>query len=182
MNDKGKSRKCPHCIDYFPPDNYNAHKQEFCCLTDECRKAASRASSRKNREKKRNDLLWKKKESGRVKEWQKKHPDYWKSEKKSKIIFDDTLLRDFAQAQKIDSLPLLRDFVLYYSACLTGFIAHTTEFNRDLLLRDNAFSYLNRFYDKGIALSSGRNNNSLKEEDYHDPERNRKPGTHETYA
>ena len=182
MNNKGKDRKCLYCKDFFSPSNYNAHVQQFCCLTYECQKAASRASSRKNREKKRNDLSWKKSECERVKGWQKKHPDYWKREKKSKIIFSNTLLRDFAQAQKIDSLPLLRDFVLYYSACLTGFIAHTTDLSDDLLLRDFAFSYLNRFYDKGIALSSGRNINSFKEEDYHDPERNHQSRTPEAHG
>ena len=160
MNNKGKDRKCPYCWDFFPPDNYNAHKQQFCRRTDECRKAASRASSRKYREKKRNDLLWKKSECERVKKHHRKHPDYWRIGKNAKIISSDSLLRDFAQAQKIDSLPVLRDFVLYYSACLTGFIAHTTDHGDNLLLRDNALSYLNRFYDKGIALSTERNINS----------------------
>ena len=160
MNDKGKSRKCPHCKDFFQPDPYNAHVQQFCCRTDECRKAASRASSRRCRENKRNKLSWKKGECKRVKEWQKKHPDYLKREKNPKQVPSDLLLRDFAQAQKIDSLPLLRDFVLYYSACLTGFIAHTTDSRGDLLLRDTALSCLNRFYDKGIALSAERNINS----------------------
>ncbi len=182
MKNKGKDRKCPHCRNYFPPNNYNAHKQEFCCRTDECKKAASCASSRNHREKKRNDLSWKKSECKRVKKWQKKHPDYWQREKSSKKVFGDLLLRDFAQAQKIDSLPLLRDFVLYYSACLTGFIAHTTDLESDLLLRDNALSYLNRFYDKGIALSTERNINSCKEEDYHNPKRNRKSRMSETHA
>ncbi len=182
MKNIGKDRKCLHCAAFFTPSNYNAHVQEYCRLNYECKKAASRASSKKCRERKRNNILWKKSECERVKGWQKKHPDYWKSEKKSKIIFRDTLLRDFAQAQKIDSLPLLRDFVLYYSACLTGFIAHTTDLGSDLLLRDNAFSYLNRFYDKGIALSSERNNNSFKEENYHDSKGNRKSRPVEAHA
>lgn len=182
MNNKGKDRKCLHCKDFFPPGNYNAHAQEFCRLNDECCKAASCASSKKYREKKRNDLSWKKSECEYVKEWQRKHPDYWKRGKKTEKSFSNLLLGDFAQAQKIDSLPLLRDFVLYYSACLAGFIAHTTDQGGDLLLSDNAFSYLNRFYDKGIALSTERNINSFKEEDYHDPERNRKSRTPEAHA
>jgi len=182
MKNTGKDRKCLHCKDFFPPDPYNAHVQEFCRRNNACCKAASRASSKKNRAKKNDSLSWKQSECERVKKWQKKHPDYWKREKKPKIFSSDSLLRDFAQAQKIDSLPLLRDFVLYYSACLTGFIAHTTDLSDDLLLRDFAFSYLNRFYDKGIALSSGRNINSFKEEDYHDPEGNRKSRACETHA
>ena len=182
MKNKGTSRQCLHCKDFFSPSNYNAHVQQFCRLNDECRKAASRASSKKCREKKRNDLSWKKSECERIKSWQQKHPDYWKKEKKSKIMFSDTLLRDFAQAQKIDSLPLLRDFVLYYSACLTGFIAHTTDQSGNSLLRDNAFSYLNKFYDKGIALSTERTNHSFKEEDYHDSKGNRKAGVREAHA
>lgn len=182
MNNKGKNRKCLHCEVFFSPSNYNMHVQEFCRLNDECCKAASCASSQKYREKKRNELSWKKSECERVKGWQKKHPDYWKREKKAKIILSDTLLRDFAQAEKIDSLPLLRDFVLYYSACLTGFIAHTADLGNDLLLRDNAFSYLNRLYDKGIAISTEMKNHSFKEEDYHDPERNRKARVRETHA
>jgi len=174
MNKKGKDRKCLHCQDFFPPNNYNAHVQEFCCRTDKCKKASSCASSRKYRKKKQDDRLWKKIECDRVKRYQNKHPDYWKSEKKVKIFSSNLLLRDFAQAQKIDSLPLLRDFVLYYSACLTGFIAHTTDLSDDSLLRDFAFSSLNKFYDKGIALSGERKSQSFKEENYHDSERNRK--------
>jgi len=76
MNNKGKDRKCPYCQDFFSPGNYNAHVQEFCRLNSECKKAASRASSKKCREKKRNDLSWKKSECERVKGWQKKSQSF----------------------------------------------------------------------------------------------------------
>lgn len=181
MKNRGQSRKCQHCKNFFLASNYNAHKQEFCCR-NECRKASSRASSRKHRKKNQDDLSWKKTECERVKQYQSKHPDYWKSEKKAKIFSSDLLLRDFAQAQNIDSFSLLRDFVLYNSACLTGFIAHTTDLSDDLLLRDFAFTSLNRFYDIGIALYEKRKSNSFKEENYHDSKGNRKTRVREAHA
>lgn len=181
MKKRGKKRKCLYCQILFTPDRYNDHHQQFCNGNDECKKASHRAASQKNRDKHRNDISWKEKENERVKKWQKEHPDYWKRKKNAKIISSDLVLRDFAQAQKVTSFPVLRDIVLYYSACLSGFIAHTGDWDEKLLLRDFIATRMNRFYDKGIALSAERNINS-KEEDYHDPERNRKSGACETHA
>ena len=72
-----------------------------------------------------------------------------KAEKKSSDLF----LRDFAQAPEKTNFPVLRDFVFYISSCLVGFIAHTHDWDNDLLLRDSFGTLLNRFYDRGIALS-----------------------------
>ena len=75
-------------------------------------------------------------------------------------MFPDSLLRDMTQAQKVTSFPVLRDIVVYLHACLTGYIAHTTDWNEDLLLRDFIATLMNKFYDKGIDLSTERNINS----------------------
>lgn len=182
MKNTGKSRKCSFCHTIFNPDRYNIHVQEFCCHSRECRKASSRASSKKYREKKRGDLEWKKNECERVKRYQREHPGYWKKQKKPGKNFPDLFLRDFAQAQKTADFPLLRDFVFYFGTCLTGFIAHTSDWGDDLLLRDFIGSLLNRFYDKGIALSSEGNINLSKEDFNHDPKRSRKPGAPEAHA
>ena len=174
MKKKGKQRKCPFCQILFIPDPRNQHDQQYCCDTDECQRESHRAASARYRQKRRDDKTHKRKECERVKKWQREHPDYWKTKKNAKIISPDVLLRDMTQARKVTSFPLLRDMTIYLWACFSGYVAHATDWNEDLLLRDFIATRLNRFYDKGVALSSGRNFNSLKEEDYHDSEGNRK--------
>ena len=182
MKNRGRKRKCPYCKNSFIPDPRNKHDQQYCCKTDECKRESHRAASARYRQKHRNDQKKKAKECERVKAWQREHPDYWKAKKKAKIISAEVLLRDMTQVQKVTSFPLLRDMTFYLYACFSGYVAHTTDWNGDLLLRDFIATRMNRFYDKGIALSSGRNGNLLKKEDYHDPKRNRKTGTSEASA
>lgn len=182
MKNQGKQRKCPFCQNSFTPDARNKHYQQYCSSSDECKKESNRASSRRYRQKNRNDKKKNANESERVKKWQRKHPDYWKPKKNAKIIPPDLLLRDICQVQKVTSFPLLRDIVVYLHASLCGYIAHTTDWNENLLLRDFIVTRMNLFYDKGIALSSERNNNLLKEENYHDSKGNRKSRTVETHA
>jgi hypothetical protein len=167
MKDTGKSRKCPFCHVPFTPCKHNTHSQIFCCRSTECKQASSRAASKKYRENKRSDVAWKKKECERVKQYQQEHPDYWKREKNGKKDFTDLVLRDFVQARNTADFPVLRDFVLYFGNCLIGFIGHTSDWDNDLLLRDSIGSLLNGFYDKGIALSSERNINPQKKENYY---------------
>ncbi len=182
MKNIGEKRKCPYCKKLFNPDPRNKHDQQYCCETDECKRESHRAASARYRQKHRNDKKKKGKECERVKKWQHEHPDYWKTKKNTKIFSTDALLRDMTQAQKVTSFPLLRDMTFYLYACFSGYVAHTTDWNEDLLLRDFIATRMNRFYDKGIALSSERKSNLLKEEDYHDPERNRKSRTIEAHA
>ncbi len=182
MKKRGKKRKCPYCKNPFDPDVRNQHYQQYCCETNECKRESRRVASARYRQKHRNDKKKKEKECKRVKKWQREHPDYWKTKKKAKIISNDLLLRDIIQAQKVTSFPLLRDMTFYLYTCFSGYIAHTTDWNENLLLRDFIATRMNRFYDKGIALSTERNINSCKEEDYHDPERNRKSRTPEAHA
>jgi hypothetical protein len=167
MKDTGKNRNCPFCHISFTPEKHNTHSQVFCCRNSECKQASSRAASKKYREKKRSDMNWKRDESERVKNYQREHPNYWKREKKDKNFSPDLLLRDFVQARKTADFPVLRDFVLYIGNCLIGFIGHTSDWDNDLLLRDSIGSLLNGFYDKGIALSSKRNINPQKKENYY---------------
>jgi len=182
MKNRGKKRKCPYCKTPFDPDARNKHYQQYCCETNECKRESHRVASARYRQKHRNDKKKKEAECERIKKWQREHPGYWKTKNNAKIISPDLLLRDIMQAQKVTSFPVLRDIVIYLHACLSGYIAHTTDWNENLLLRDFIASRMNRFYDKGIALSSESNINLLKEENYHDPEGNRKPRACETHA
>ena len=182
MKNRGKKRKCPFCQILFDSDPRNKHDQQYCGGTNECKRESHRAASARYRQKHRNDKRWKDQECERVRNWQKEHPDYWKTKNKAKIIFTDSLLRDMTQIQKVSSFAVLRDMIMYLHACLSGYIAHTTDWNENLLLRDFIATRMNRFYDKGIALSSERNINSFKKEDHHDPEGNRKSRTPEAHA
>jgi hypothetical protein len=155
MKRTGNHRRCPHCGIWFMPDPYNSHSQEYCCRNTGCRKASHCASQRRHREKRRDDAEWKKSESERVKRYQGKHPGYWRREKSSKKVSSASLLRDFAQPQKVTDFVVLRDFVFYLSGCLSGFIGHSTGIGGSGVLRDDICSVMNTFYDKGIALSKG---------------------------
>ena len=152
MKNQGKSRKCLFCQTSFIPDPRNKHDQQYCSKTNECKRESNRAASGRYRQKHRDDKDKKEKECERVKKWQREHPDYWKTKKKAKIISPEALLRDMTQAQKVTSFPLLRDMTLYLYACFSGYVAHATDWNENLLLRDFIATRMNRFYDKGNAL------------------------------
>ena len=174
MKNRGKSRKCIFCQTSFIPDPRNKHDQQYCSEINDCKRESHRAASARYRQKHRNDKNKKEKDCERVKKWQRKHPDYWKTKKSAKIISMDLLLRDMTQAQKVTSFPLLRDMTFYLYACFSGYVAYTTDWSEDLLLRDFIANRMNQFYDKGIALSGEREIQSFKEENYHDSEGNRK--------
>lgn len=153
MKRTGNHRRCPNCRIWFMPEPYNGHKQKYCCSNTDCKRASHSASQRIQREKKRDDREYKRMNSERVKRYQKKHPGYWRRKKSSKKVFPASLLRDFAQAQKVTDFAVLRDFVFYLSGCLTGFIGHSTGLGASGVLRDNICTMMNRYYDNGIALS-----------------------------
>jgi hypothetical protein len=103
-----KKKKCNHCNRYFIPDKYN-HLTQTYCSRRECRHSSKIASRRKYRRKDKNRTPEKRqKKSDRVKRWQKKHPDYKKSQKKTKINSSEPVLRDIAPAQN----SILRDIDL----------------------------------------------------------------------
>lgn len=162
MKNIGKKRKCPYCKKLFNPDPRNKHDQQYCCDTDECKRESHVAASARYRQKHRCDKKKKKKECERVKQWQYEHPDYWKTKKKSKIFSTDLLLRDMTQAQKVTSFPLLRDMTFYLYACFTGYVAHTTDWDDNLLLRDFIATRMNRFYDIGNNLYGKEEKQFLK--------------------
>jgi len=182
MNKQGKKRKCPYCKKMFIPDARNQHYQQYCCETDECKKESHRVASARYRQKHRNDEKHKAQECERVKKWQKEHPSYWKKEKKTKNISDKSLLRDILQVEKVTSFPVLRNIVVYLYRTFSGYIAYSTDWDEEDLLRDFIGTRMNLFYDKGIALSSGRKSKLLKEENYHDSKGDRKPWSYAPHA
>lgn len=157
---KIKKKKCAHCNTYFLPDKYNFHVQNY-CSNSACRHASRIASRRKYRMKDENRTTAKrKKESNRVKEWQKNHPGYKNRQKKVKINSENpvlrdiapaqnTILRDIAQLQKAVSLiPVLQDKVIYYQSVTVGLASVLS----GEVLRDIIGGQLDRYYDIGNRL------------------------------
>ena len=138
-------------MDYFYPDNYNRHHQRYCCKDNKCRKASSAASSKAYRKKKSEYTQFRQKESERVKRWQSKNPDYWKdSQKKSKKVQKVGVLRDFAQAEKLDrEITVLRDFANLQYAVMEGLIITLT----GDVLRDDIDGFIRQMYDKSQEVS-----------------------------
>lgn len=163
---KVKKKKCNHCNSYFIPDKYNHHRQTYCFNT-ECRHASKIASRRKYRRADKNRTPKEcKKESERVKRWQKEHPDYKKAQKKAKIKSEESILRDIAPAQNLilrdiaqlkKEVSLISDLhttVVYYK-CVTAGLASVLSGD---VLREIIGGQLDRYYDIGnrLLLSKGK--------------------------
>ena len=147
---KNKKIRCKNCGNYFYPDNFNRHHQHY-CSRGECRKASNAASSRTYRKKQSQDSEFCRRESERVKKWQRKNPNYWKNrQKSSKKVEKNKVLRDFAQVEKLHSeMTILRDFAKLQHVVLTGVIVTLT----GDVLRDDINSFIRQMYDKGNAVS-----------------------------
>ena len=147
---KNRKIRCRNCGNYFYPNNYNRHHQVY-CSSDACQKASHRASSRKYRKKKSTNTAFRNKESARIKQWQSENPDYWKNRKKSsKNNYNKELLRDFAQAEKLQSdITLLRDFTNLQYSVIKGLIITLT----GDVLRDNIDDFIRKMYDKSLEVS-----------------------------
>lgn len=157
---KIKKKKCDHCNNFFVPDKYNYHVQSYCSKS-ECRHASRIASRRNYRRKDTNRTPEKrKKESKRIKKWQKTHPDYKNRQKNAKkkseepVLRDiapteNLILRDIAQLQKAVSLiPILQNKITYYQ-CVTAGLASSLSGE---CLRDIIGGQLDRYYDIGNRL------------------------------
>ena len=79
MNAQTRRCKCLHCKKLFIPDYRNRTRQKF-CKQPECQHASRRQSQRAWLEKPGNhDYFREPDQAARVRQWQKEHPDYWKS-------------------------------------------------------------------------------------------------------
>ena len=146
MKKRSRLRKCLYCGDKFTPDPYNKHHQKY-CGKKECQQASHRASSKRYRQKKRDDPEYRKKEILRVKLWRLRHPGFWKRKKIKKNPEKDLLLRDFARGEKASEDEVIRDFLLFQVHCFQGFVSQLTG-----VVRDDIGSLINSYYDKGKTL------------------------------
>lgn len=147
---KNKKIRCKNCGNYFYPDNFNRHHQRYCSRL-ECRKTSNAASSKAYRKKQSQTAEYRRKESERVKRWQRKNPNYWKNrQKSSKKIEKNKVLRDFAQVEKLHSdVGVLRDIAKLQDAVLKGVIVTLT----GDVLRDDINTFIRQMYDKGNEVS-----------------------------
>lgn len=170
---KRKKRKCNNCHEYFIPDKYNYHSQEYCTKA-ECRRVSKINSRRKYRLKDENRTPKKlREESERVKKYQKKHPDYKKSKKSSKKNSETEVLRDIAPAEtevlrdiaqlknEVLRIEQLEQTITYYKHVTAGLTSVLTGDG----LRDIISNHLDRYYDIGTHLpesSSGSIRTNIK--------------------
>jgi hypothetical protein len=146
MEKRSRVRVCHCCGEKFTPGPHNRHHQRY-CGKEECRKASHRASSKRWRQSKRNDLKHKKNEVERVRAWRKNHPGHRKAKKSRKKPDADPGLRDLAQPEKRGEVDGIRDSLLYQTHCLQGFVSFVTGG-----LRDDIGGLLNGYYDRGKEL------------------------------
>lgn len=144
-----KKRKCQNCGRDFLPNKFNHHHQVY-CSDPECRSISRKRAQAKYRKKQSKSLAFRRKESERVKEWQRKHPGYWKDrKKKSKKDFTKKVLQDFASVEKLkNEVSVLRDMAFSQHLVMNGVISYMA----GDVLRDNIGELRNRFYDRGKAV------------------------------
>jgi hypothetical protein len=179
MKRQMRKRKCRNCGEWFLPGPYNAHHQQY-CGKDECCKVSKRASSRRYREKKKNDPEFKEKEKKRVLAWRERNPGYWKKgrrKKAGKKLVNDPALRDFAPAKYRDEMNALRDRICRQETCFKGFMAFVNG-----TLRDDIGSQMNHYYDIGKHFSDDAEKSWQQGDFAHVTERNHLSGAAETSA
>jgi len=82
MSRSAKRRKCPCCKQLFLPDPRTQGRQRF-CSREACQRASKAASQRRWFSKEGNgDYFRGPREVERVRKWRRKHPGYWRREKR----------------------------------------------------------------------------------------------------
>jgi hypothetical protein len=127
MAQRIRKHKCFNCHIFFTPDYRNVKRQKY-CSKPECLKAAKAASQRKWLQKKENHNYFSGSNNvGRVQEWRKKHPGYWRR----KSPEDNNALQDSLSEKEVNKQPVkeqlttsaLQDILIGQQAVLIGLIA-----------------------------------------------------------
>lgn len=80
MSSRVSRRKCRCCNEFFRPDYRNGYHQEY-CPAEACRRASKTASQRRwLRQPGNRDYFRGAENTGRVQEWRKRHPGYWRKQ------------------------------------------------------------------------------------------------------
>jgi len=125
-----KKKKCRNCNCLFVPERRNRNRQNY-CGKPECRKASKKASQETWLQKPDNKDYFKGPANvQRVQEWRKRHPGYWKRNRKKETIalqdslngqltdnnrdndhFTDVGLQDLLNAQPAVIIGLISNFI-----------------------------------------------------------------------
>ena len=161
---KRRKRKCRHCRGWFIPDCRNHHHQHF-CSNETCRKASKKRSQRKWLKKPENSDYFKNSDNiNRVKQWRKKHPQYWErpqfSSESPRKLPDETFiaLQDVCIPQPLEvgritehkELIVLQDVLESQRFIIQGLAAHLV----GQPLQEVIDPFLKRCYDRGKAIFS----------------------------
>lgn len=120
---KLKKKKCRHCRCLFVPDPRNINKQIY-CRKEPCRKASKSASQKKWLSKPDNKDYFKGPDHvERVREWRKKHPDYWK---RSIALQDHLNVQPFEKIDNNDrfNANAIQDLLLEQPPVIIGLISN----------------------------------------------------------
>jgi len=144
--------KCVHCNELFLPDYRNGGRQRFCSRVD-CRKAQKRQSQQAWLAKPGNqDYFRDGKNAERVRDWQKRHPSYWKNTAR----YRQRTLQDGCPAQVPVAQPIspnspsrtLQDLCSMQTPLLLGLISMLV----DSTLPDDIANSTRRLLAKGHGI------------------------------
>lgn len=150
MHPKG-ARKCRHCGEFFLPDARNQRRQRF-CTKEPCRKASRAASSRRWRSKPENtDYFRGQWNAARVRDWQAKHPGYWKRGEVAAALLQDLLPPQGGADQRVmpqDGGEPLQHLFATQDPVLLGLISHLA----GTVLQDSLLEIVRRLAQRGTIL------------------------------
>ena len=126
-----RRRKCSICLELYRPDPRNHHHQRA-CSKESCQKTRRGQSQRRWLDNPKNRDHFRGKDNvERVREWRKKHPDYWKGPPRSKSsgtlqdLLDTQLSDNQADPTRLVRLPL-QDLLSAQLPVLLGVISILT--------------------------------------------------------
>ena len=135
MTPEHRRRKCLHCKRVFVPDCRNRERQKF-CPDPQCQQASKQASQQAWLNKPENRDYFRGPENvGRVQQWRKAHPGYWKrSVRKPRPALQEACPAQPALPQEVANRPLpepskatLQDVCHLQTPLLVGLIAQFTQ-------------------------------------------------------
>ncbi len=151
-------KKCKNCGEWFKPNRFNKHHQQYCTASD-CKRVSRKVSNKKYRAKHKDSPEFKNKEKERVYRWRQANPKY--SRKNRKKLKEKNALRDIATAEKESDIAVLRDIAYRQSVIFEGFLSLTYN-----ALQDNIGAIKEELYIRGSELSKGSFNFKNEPKEY----------------
>jgi hypothetical protein len=149
---EAQQRNCLNCNELFIPGARNRHHQKY-CTKPQCRKASKREAQQRWLDSDKGAGYFSDEyNKGRVREWRKAHPGYWKR-KKARSTEPPVALQDLLNSQVIENTEgsensrnhALQDLCFMQPALIIGLISTLT----GSTLQDDIVTTSRRLIDSG---------------------------------